>query len=160
MWFCTKFGLKIDLGSVSASILPSGGCFWELLGDLGRPLGLPWGLQEMSLGPLGASLGLPGESLGNLWGPSWAPLVIQGSIWEWFDLQNHHFLLIFHRFLVSKSVSKRVRRKVSRRLFFDGVFEDGFVIFSRFSVEFAFSLTSRKAWFYRGETMIFATSLG
>ena len=48
-----------------------------------------------------------------------------------------------------------MRRKASRRLLFDGVFDDGFVDSSRFSVEFAFSLASRKVWFYQGKTMIF-----
>ena len=70
------------------------------------------------------------------------------------------FRIDFASFLVPKSVSKRVRRKVSRRLLFDRVFDNGFVDSSRFSVEFAFSLASRKVWFYAGKTMIFATSLG
>ena len=43
---------------------------------------------------------------------------------------------------------KWFRRKALRASLFEGVFVDGFVSFSRFSVEFAFSWTSRKAWFY------------
>ena len=58
------------------------------LDDPWGSLGEPWGLQETTLGPLEAPLGLPGESLGSLWGPSWATLGLQGSIWEGFDLQN------------------------------------------------------------------------
>ena len=80
---------------------------------------------------------------------------------KWTDLLEKVAIFAdFTSILVPKSVSKRVRRKASRRLLFDGVFDDGFVDSSRFSVEFAFSLASRNVWFYQGKTMIFATSLG
>ena len=79
MWFFTEVGLKIDLGRVSASISPSWGCFWELLGDLGRPLGLPWATLESSRGAQGGSWSsrwAPQDPLGT---PSWAPLGVLGS---------------------------------------------------------------------------------
>ena len=83
----TKFRLKIDLGSVSASILPSGGCFWELLGALGRLLGLPWVTLGRSRGALGgswASPGAPQGPFGESLGTSLATLEPRG-------MENHHF---------------------------------------------------------------------
>ena len=49
-------------------------------------------------------------------------------------------------------------REVLRRSLFDSVFDDGFVDFSRFSVEFAFWWTSRKVWFYYSNISISCTS--
>ena len=87
--FIAKFGLKIDLGSVSTSILLSWGCFWELLGDFGRPLGLPWATLGRSRGALGASWASPGAPRG----PSGDPpgtllgsLGLPGWIWKAFGL--------------------------------------------------------------------------
>ena len=73
MWFFTEVGLRTDFGSVRASILPSWGCFWELLGDLGAPLGLPGATLGSSRGALGGSWGSPGAPQGPSGHPSGLP---------------------------------------------------------------------------------------
>ena len=111
----TKFRLKIDLGSVSASILPSWGCFWELLGAFGRPLGLPWATLGRSRGALGGSWGFPGlprDSLGTHLGPSWAPWASRGGSGRVLASQNHEKSINFGRFLHQFSVPKSVANLV------------------------------------------------
>ena len=88
--------------------------------------------------------------------PSWsktAPEMVPG-------IDFHRFWEVFPTCLVSKSCSKRLRRSALRSLVFEGASDDGFVDFARCSVEFAFSLPSRRVWFYIGKTMLSATSLG
>ena len=87
MWFFIEVGLKIDLGSISGSIFPSGGCFWELLGDFGRPLGLPWATLGRSRDALGGSWASPGAPRGPSGDP---PGTLLGSR-EPRGLENHHF---------------------------------------------------------------------
>ena len=115
MWFCTKFGLKIDLGSISGSIFPSGGCFWEILGDFGRPLGLPWATLGRSRGALGGSWpspGLPGDPPGTHLGPSWAPWASRGGSGRLLASQNQEKSVNFGRFLHQFSVPKSVANLV------------------------------------------------
>ena len=111
MWFCTEVGLKINLGSISAAILPSWDCFWELLGDLGRPLRLPWETLGRSRGALGGSWalpGLPGDPPGTHLGTSWAPWASQGGSGRVLTSQNHEKSIDFGRFLHHVSVPKSV----------------------------------------------------
>ena len=115
MWICTEVGLNIDLGSISGSILPSWGCFWELLGAFGRPLGLPWATLGRSRGALGGSWGFPGlprDSLGTHLGPSWAPWASRGGSGRVLASQNHEKSINFGRFLHQFSVPKSVANLV------------------------------------------------
>ena len=137
------------------------GFFWVASAAPGRPLGLPgapWAGLGAPWAVSGPSLGAP--KLEQTWKKTprnfkMAFLGLPGSpgVRSWwisgrFLGESDGFLFDFWSILVPKSVAKPLRRKALRGLLFAGVFADGSVSFSSFSVELAFGWPSRKVVFY------------